>query len=154
MLVQLTYRTQVMILDDFLGSGHPQNAPEYRKSYLPNSKFLQLLSAHVQLKCAVMWPSDGYDEKCGPLYHESCPSLTYSHCRGVFKISIRGYIVAGLFTMRVSIRRRQYRYFTCNKSLPLIKFMKLHDICSLLCAFRPHKAVALQNQAAALLTIE
>jgi hypothetical protein len=27
-----------MILDDFLGSGHPQNAPKYRKSYLPNSK--------------------------------------------------------------------------------------------------------------------
>jgi hypothetical protein len=22
-----------------------------------------------------MWPSDGYEEKCVPLYHESCPSL-------------------------------------------------------------------------------
>ena len=27
-----------MNLNDFLGSGYPQNAPEYRKSHLPNSK--------------------------------------------------------------------------------------------------------------------
>jgi hypothetical protein len=27
-----------MILEDFFGSGLPQNAQEYRKSYLPNSK--------------------------------------------------------------------------------------------------------------------
>ena len=28
-----------MNLNEFIGSGHPQNAPEYRKSNLPNSEF-------------------------------------------------------------------------------------------------------------------
>ena len=36
-LVQaLQVRMQAMNLNEFLGSGHPQNAPEYRKSHLPN----------------------------------------------------------------------------------------------------------------------
>ena len=46
-----------MILDDFLGSGHPQNAPEYRKSYLPNSK----LCSFSQLTFS--WSV----QSCGPL---------------------------------------------------------------------------------------
>lgn len=42
-------------------------------------------------------------------------SLTSILTRDVFKISIQGYIVAGFFEIRASLRRRQYRYFTCNK---------------------------------------
>ena len=32
--------TKAIYLNDILGSGHPQNAPEYRKSHLPNVIFL------------------------------------------------------------------------------------------------------------------
>ena len=43
------------------------NAPEYRKSYLPNSK----LCSFSQLTFS--WSV----QSCGPLYHESCPSLSW-----------------------------------------------------------------------------
>lgn len=42
-------------------------------------------------------------------------SLTSILTRGVFKISIWGYIVAGFYIIRALIRRRKYRYFMCNK---------------------------------------
>ena len=47
---------------DFLGSGHPQNATEYRISYLPNSKFCsfsQLTFSHEAFwwLWGKMWPS-------------------------------------------------------------------------------------------------
>ena len=39
-------------------------------------------------------------------------SHTHIHTSGVFKISIWQYIDAGLFTIHVSLRRGEYRYFT------------------------------------------
>ena len=74
-LVQSTYHTWVMNLEDFVGSGHPQNAPEYRKSYPTNSKMCSFSQFTSSWSAQSHGPLMVMMKNCGPLYHESCPSL-------------------------------------------------------------------------------